>query len=225
MIKLHDMTPEVYYQKSRDFQFIGRLFDLILNYTKTNADIVNTLPMVENADSKLIDLLTMTLGFKSKHNYNIKQLTALCSAFTYILRNKGSRIAIETACQVLFNAEGIENPVSVEAKGNTLIIAVPETLSDLNLLKDLLTYIVPAGTSVNIIKASVTKYGTTTPMVLHSKVSMLAKETDSTTSIVVDPNKSGSEITTNKPDNKPGFIVNTSVIKPANNSSNEEKQK
>ena len=39
MIKLQDYTPDIYYSESRDFQFIGRLFDLVLNYVKTNVDI------------------------------------------------------------------------------------------------------------------------------------------------------------------------------------------
>ena len=40
MIRLQDMTPSVYYDQSRDFQFIGRLFDVVLNSVKTNADMV-----------------------------------------------------------------------------------------------------------------------------------------------------------------------------------------
>ena len=38
MIKLQELTPSVYYEQSRDFQFIGRLYDIVLNYIKTNAD-------------------------------------------------------------------------------------------------------------------------------------------------------------------------------------------
>ena len=41
-------------------------------------------------NNKLIDLLTMTLGFRSKHNYSTKQLVALCSIFPTILKNKGN---------------------------------------------------------------------------------------------------------------------------------------
>ena len=40
MIKLQDMTPDVYYNQSRDFQFIGRLYDIVLNSVKTNADLI-----------------------------------------------------------------------------------------------------------------------------------------------------------------------------------------
>ena len=61
MIKLQDYTPEVYYRESRDFQFIGRLYDLVLNYVKTNADLIYSLPLSDNSDNQFIDLMAMTL--------------------------------------------------------------------------------------------------------------------------------------------------------------------
>ena len=67
MIKLQDYTPEVYYRESRDFQFIGRLYDLVLNYVKTNADLIYSLPLSDNSDNQFIDLMAMTLGFHAKH--------------------------------------------------------------------------------------------------------------------------------------------------------------
>ena len=38
MIKLQNLTPEVYYKESRVFQFIGRLYDIVLNSVKTETD-------------------------------------------------------------------------------------------------------------------------------------------------------------------------------------------
>jgi len=171
MIKLQDMTPEVYYQRSRDFQFIGRLYDIVLNSVKTNADMIYSLPLSDNSDTKLIDLMTMTLGFKSKHNYNIKQLTALCSAFAYIIQNKGNMTAIETACNVLAHAEGVKAKVVVEQERDStgllpkLNIYVPEALTDLNLLKDLLNYIIPAGMQIAIYVSEVQSAGFSSSMV------------------------------------------------------------
>ena len=59
MIKLQDYTPEVYYRESRDFQFIGRLYDLVLNYVKTNADLIYSLPLSDNSDNQFIQPLTI----------------------------------------------------------------------------------------------------------------------------------------------------------------------
>ena len=105
MIKLQNYTPEVYYNHSRDFQFIGRLYDIVLNSIKTNADLLYNLRNNVNFNSKLVDLLTLTLGFKSKHQYNTKQLVALCSICPTILKNKGNIKAVQLAGQALLNAE------------------------------------------------------------------------------------------------------------------------
>lgn len=152
LIKLQDLTPEVYYKRSRDFQYIGRLFDLVLNNAKMNTDILSSLPLNPDMDPRLLDLLAFTLGFKSKHEYNTKQLAALCSIFPFVLRNKGSKLAIETACNALLNAEGITKEASVEVSNQTVSIFLPSELSDLNLLKDLLNYILPAGMSCSLIQ-------------------------------------------------------------------------
>ena len=45
MIKLQNYTPEIYYKESRDFQFIGRLYDLVLNSIKTEVDLLYYLPL------------------------------------------------------------------------------------------------------------------------------------------------------------------------------------
>ena len=152
LIKFQDLTPEVYYKRSRDFQYIGRLFDLVLNNAKMNTDIISSLPLNPDMDPKLLDLLALTLGFKSKHEYNTKQLAALCSIFPFVLRNKGSKLAIETACNALLNAEGITKEASIEVSSQTVSIFLPSELSDLNLLKDLLNYILPAGMSCSLIQ-------------------------------------------------------------------------
>ena len=152
LIKFQDLTPEVYYKRSRDFQYIGRLFDLVLNNAKMNTDIISSLPLNPDMDPRLLDLLALTLGFKSKHEYNTKQLAALCSIFPFVLRNKGSKLAIETACNALLNAEGITKEASVEVSNQTVSIFLPSGLSDLNLLKDLLNYILPAGMSCSIVR-------------------------------------------------------------------------
>lgn len=115
MIKLQELTPEIYYKQSRDFQFIGRLFDLVLNSVKTNADMIYDIPASDSAGSKMIDLLALTLGFKAKHNYTIKQLSAICGILPTILKNKGTLYAIKTTCQTILTAEGITEQAEVSA--------------------------------------------------------------------------------------------------------------
>lgn len=154
MIKLQDYTPEVYYRESRDFQFIGRLYDLVLNYVKTNADLIYSLPLSDNSDNQFIDLMTMTLGFHAKHKYTSQQLKAICSVLSNILRNKGTIRALTIACDAIFHAEGIQGQFDYKLTDNNtnIIIYLPQELADTTLLNDLFDYILPAGMSCQIIK-------------------------------------------------------------------------
>ena len=152
MIKLQDLTPSVYYEQSRDFQFIGRLYDIVLNYIKTNADNLYTLPIGKNMDEKLLNLLALTLWFQSKHHYNSKQLLAICSVLPLILKNKGSLNAILIAVNSILYAEGINQALDYEFKNNNLVLYLSPDLSDLTLLKDIMIYILPAGIGCDMIK-------------------------------------------------------------------------
>ena len=155
MIRLQDLTPAVYYTQSRDFQLIGRLYDLVLNYSKTNAANLYNLPVGKNMDEQLLNLLALTLGFKPAKNYNSKQLRAICSVLPTILKHKGSIQALVLATNALLAAEGVKQPLdyTIQPKqGITLYVA--QELEDLTLFTDLLDYLLPAGLSCNIIKES-----------------------------------------------------------------------
>lgn len=155
MIKLQDLTPAVYYNQSRDFQFIGRLYDLVLNYSKTNAANLYNLPIEKNMDEQLLNLLALTLGFKPTKNYNSKQLRAICSVLPTILKHKGSIQALVLATNALLAAEGVKQPLDYTMhpkQGITLYVA--QELDDLSLFTDLLDYLLPAGLSCTVVKES-----------------------------------------------------------------------
>lgn len=221
LIKFQDLTPEVYYKKSRDFQYIGRLFDLVLNNAKMNTDIISSLPLNPDMDPRLLDLLALTLGFKSKHEYNTKQLAALCSIFPFVLRNKGSKLAIETACNALLNAEGITKGASIEVDNQTISIFLPSELSDLNLLKDLLNYILPAGMSCSLIQEATLVPPSSTTLVNYQDYVVNYTNTSNdlwaeakNKSIIL--KQTGTEATNAKEsraEDHAGVFVNTSIIR------------
>ena len=175
MIKLQDYTPEVYYRESRDFQFIGRLYDLVLNYVKTNADLIYSLPLSDNSDNQFIDLMAMTLGFHAKHKYTSQQLKAICFVLSEIVRNKGTIKALTIACDAIFHAEGIQGQFEYELpdkdNNTNIIIYLPQELSDTTLLNDLFEYILPAGMSCQIIKTYSEKATPTTEVGVESTFS------------------------------------------------------
>ena len=168
MIKLKDLTPEIYYKESRDFQFIGRLFDVVLNSVKTEVDLMYNIPLSNDSDEKLLELMALTLGFKPKHQYNTRQLKAICKVFPEILRNKGSIKSIIIACNALFNAAGAEQALDYDftrySNNTELNIYVPQDFKDITVITDLLDYILPAGMSCNIIRELHLKAASTTEL-------------------------------------------------------------
>lgn len=156
MIKLQNYTPEIYYKESRDFQFIGRLFDLVLNAVKTDVDLLYYVPLTANSDEKLLELLSFTLGFNPRHQYTTRQLKTVCSVFTEIVKYKGSIKSLKIACEALFNAMDISQALDYDfsaGKNNTeLNLYIPQEFEDITILNDLLAYVLPAGMSCNIIK-------------------------------------------------------------------------
>lgn len=242
MIKLQNYTPEVYYKKSRDFQFIGRLYDLVLNSVKTNTDLLYSLPVGENMNDQLVDLITLSLGFKPKHNYSTQQLLAICSIFPTLLRKKGTLQAVQLACTTILASEGIITKPNVEMISSnrqsakvldTLHIGIPPELSDITLIQDLLSYIIPAGMLIDLTYESITENKNETSFVLDASKTKIYKRDPKVMSVVINPqNESDVEaLGLNSTDSnyyepieaaKAGMLVNMSVIDSVYNPNSEE---
>lgn len=155
MIKTKKLVPEIYYNRSRDFQLLGRIYDIVFNYMKMNSDVIYNNPFSDNSDDKLIALVSSTLGFKQTHEYNTKQLRSLCSTFVEALRNKGNLKSIESLLNLLANVENNTDVCYVsisESNPYLLNIYIPLSISDTSLFEDMLTYVLPAGMSYRLIR-------------------------------------------------------------------------
>ena len=218
MIKLQDLTPAVYYNQSRDFQFIGRLYDLVLNYSKTNAANLYNLPIGKNMDEQLLNLLALTLGFKPTKNYNSKQLRAICSVLPTILRHKGSIQALVLAINALLAAEGVSQPLDYTVnpkRGITLYVA--QELDDLSLFTDLLDYLLPAGLSCNVVKESQAIHTAQTTLGVTDSVNIYYQNEN-----IISKLAGGNELNSLKLGNvgaTPSILANVTVLKQPNNSS------
>lgn len=212
MIRTQKLVPKVYYNHSRDFQLIGRLYELVLNSVKTNSDLIYNIPNGPNMDNDLLELLSTTIGFKSTHNYNVDQLKSLCSCFAEIIRSKGSIRAIEKTCNALVGAEGITDSVYIDDKSSkdTLILYVPQELSDTNLLKDLMNYILPAGLSYTIVKTLKLSTSAKTTIKTNSDVKIITHGASKTSTIKDTFNAT----TINAPDllDTGSMLINSTII-------------
>ena len=222
MIKLQELTPSIYYEQSRDFQFIGRLYDIVLNYVKTNADNLYTLPIGKNMDEKLLNLLAFTLGFQSKHHYNSKQLLAICSVLPLILKNKGSLNAILIAANSILYAEGINQALDYEFKNNNLVLYLSQDLSDLTLLKDIMIYILPAGIGCDMIKEIQSVNKIETILTTTDEVTVYTKETTTLNKILNLREKTECDmLASGRPAGNTGMLVNITSWKKDNKQSDD----
>jgi hypothetical protein len=154
MIKIKDQLPSIYYDASRDFQILGHLYEVVLNYTKTNADMLYLLPNGIEADTRSTEMLATTLGFRLKRNYDKEQLAALVSIFPRLLKIKGTKGAVDLAGNALVKASGLPGTFTSDLKGHVLTVKIPIELSDITLFMDLLPYILPFGIRVSIIRST-----------------------------------------------------------------------
>lgn len=164
MISIKNQVPSIYYAASRDFQVLGHLYEVVLNYNKTNADLLYLLPNNIDVDPRLTELLATTLGFKLRRNYDKAQLAALVSIFPRLLKVKGTLTAVELAGNALVKAAGVSGTFEsqLDVQNHVLTIKIPIELSDITLFTDLLPYILPFGIRVSIVRITVLKREVTT---------------------------------------------------------------
>lgn len=164
MIKIKDQLPSVYYDASRDFQVLGHLYEVVLNYSKTNTDMLYLLPNNIESDTRATELLATTLGFKIRRNYDKAQLAALVSIFPRLLKVKGTKQAIDLAGKALVKASGVQGEFDSKIDADhVLTVKIPIELSDITLFMDLLPYILPFGLRVSIVRNTIISRTVTPP--------------------------------------------------------------
>ena len=162
MVKIQNLVPHVYYKESRDFQYFGRLFDIIFNYCKTNTDLLKKIDY--KSQSNLIDLVIQTLGFEPISKTRIDSLYQLSLIWSSMIKNKGNMKSIETLLKSLLNFERSSANIDISPKmistGNTynsLDINLSSDITDneIYLIEKVLDYILPVTVIYQINKVSV----------------------------------------------------------------------
>lgn len=213
MIKVQNLTPEIYSKQSRDFQFIGRLYDIIFNYVKTNSANLYTLPIGKNMNEQLLNLLALTLGFKARKNYNSKQLLAICSVLPQILKHKGSLNSVLIATNALLTSNQIAQALDytiIPKKG--IILYVSQELADLTLLTDLLDYILPAGMSCSLVKENQEVIKIKTTIGISDLVTVYNEKSSIELSTIANSQNPLSNLSFGTIQDTAGIMQNTSIV-------------
>lgn len=156
MFKTRDSTPRYYTNTSRDFQLLEHLLDCAISNTRQGVDGISKLSLDKNIDNRLLTLAQTTVGLNLAHNYSSQSLLSICSSFKQILKLKGTKTSIEECVKTLLNAQNLKEEYYVNVEDSYNIeIRIPETLQDLELLEDLMAYILPAGYTYSVIKSKI----------------------------------------------------------------------
>jgi len=152
MIKTQKKVPSVYYNESRDFQLFGRIKDVVFNYVKNNTSAIYDITTNNTPNQKILELMCVTLGFNPRHEYNNLELSALCSIFISCMKAKGSKKAILLLLEMITSIENssFKPEIVTGYDGDGLIILLPPDVKDWTLIRDVLDYILPSGTSYTI---------------------------------------------------------------------------
>jgi hypothetical protein len=221
MINFRDQVPSVYTSASRDFQYIGWLINIVLNSVKHNVDDLYTLPNT-NVDSKMSELLAMTLGFKVKRNYDQKQLAAVAAILPSILKYKGTMRAVEMAAEALITASGALGDAEYEVINAQLVVRIPKDITiDITLFLDLLDYILPAGMTCRVIRENranrrleniYVKHKDRIHSELHKDLDWENNNLSSGLSVLFDAEQSTSDFGANFVQTADGFALNAGLL-------------
>ena len=155
---MQNRTPPIYCEESRDFQLLCRLYDAIINGVLFDADTITDILNAKTCRSNFLQLLQTKLGFFTLYNFNENTLRYVLSGFPIMVKNKGSKKAIEYAVNNFLKINNILSPVTVTYQkepltlyngytvpDHSIVVGVSASLQDADILKEVFRYILPAG--------------------------------------------------------------------------------
>ncbi len=159
-LQLEHNTPEVYSEKSRDFQLFCRIFNIYLNalIEQSNKIIYNT--DVDSLNENLLYLKARRLGFTTHKYFPPNILRNICETFPSLIRRKGTEQAIKDAVYTILSVNNLVTLLGIDRlnpddKNEISIISNVED-AEIDYISELLSFIVPAGVKWNYV-ANVTK--------------------------------------------------------------------
>ena len=181
MFRLQDNVPEVYVEKSRDFQLFCRLFDACFGATKYSVDSITKLVDSARVNNSMLAPLQTKVGFFSDLDISEDKLRIIIDAFPYIIRNKNSqrgldyvqalikRLSKDATIVLEFAKE--ENSSNSDADKSVLVVSSSTKNVDFELIDELLRFVLPSGYNVTYQIAN-TQTPTNVDYVLKENVSI-----------------------------------------------------
>ena len=148
MFRTQEHVPEIYVNKSRDFQLLCRAYDIIFGGMKYNIDSLRHSSNTVEMNNVLLPLLKSKLGFFSSDSLPEEQLRILLAAFPKIVRDKGSKSSIIEAVNAWFKINQMVGElvnVDIDPDNFKITLYIDSKSIDTQLLDEIFAYILPTG--------------------------------------------------------------------------------
>lgn len=163
VFRLQNNVPDIYVEKSRDFQLLCRLYDCIIDGVKFDVDSMIDILDTNKCRNNILPLLKEKLGFFSDYQFNDDAIRSILKAFPLMIKNKGSLKSIEQAIEVYKKITNFNGRITVVMNKErqtkygqllydySLIINIESSLKDTSILDEMLKYLLPAGMMYQIV--------------------------------------------------------------------------
>ena len=154
MFRLINNVPEAYVNRSRDFQLLCNLFDLVNNGVKFDIDTIMTQQDTELCRDTLLPLLQHKLGFFTGTTIDDESLRTILKVFPSLVKKKGTKEGIIEAIQLFFYTQNVNGNTAVYIRnslggvsGDYIVQCelTSQVVSNLDILYEILKYIIPTG--------------------------------------------------------------------------------
>lgn len=154
MFRLANNVPEVYVQKSRDFQLFTRLYDSVFNGVKYSTDALQLTLSTKECNQSLLELLKTKLGLFSDVTLTDYELRCVLQAFPTLIRHKGSWQGVDDILNLFqrinlnHGDRGHVNKETANKENYQIVLEFNHPLNNDKLLMELLRYVLPTGYTV-----------------------------------------------------------------------------
>jgi hypothetical protein len=164
--RIKDSVPDIYLKESRDFQLLCDLYDLVNSGVKFDIDTITHLSDTSLCRSSMLQFLQEKLGLSLREDVTDETLRTILKCFPFAVRLKGTKRGVaEMVCLFLnilysdgsyiIEIENINDDANLITSGlGNYVIAIATTVNDnrlkeLDILEDLLRYVIPAGYKID----------------------------------------------------------------------------
>jgi len=186
MLQSRNFVPNIY-AKSRDFQAILKILDIIINNSKVDSDTFVSLLNPETCPSKLLPLLASYVGYEYDYMLSYDINRNIINHYRDLINYRGSELGIRLAALLAVN---INNPDTTIPSTSLVDINFNEINGEIEIhfyykdyllkIKDLLEVVRPAGIGYKILFAD--------PYNLDSQIDINATEIEAVPTEVITSN-------------------------------------